>query len=235
MVRKALRERGIAIETIMGIFVTHDHADHVRSVGSLSEQFNIPVYTTESVHAGMQKCYCMTKKVAPSNRRILCKEEPVAIRDFRITPFEVPHDGTDNVGYSIQCGATNICFITDIGHITPTVREYVSRSHFLILEANYDEKMLAEGPYPPVLQARISGKYGHLSNREAGEFLAANFPPHLRGIWLCHLSKENNKPHLAYHAVASALAGIGKKVDEDVRLMALPRTSPTPIFELPFE
>ena len=232
MVRKILRERGIAIESIMGIFVTHDHADHVRSVGNLSEQFNIPVYATEMVHRGMQKCYCMTKKVSPANRRIIQKGESVSIRDFSVTPFEIPHDGTDNVGYSIQCGDVNFCFITDIGHITPTVCEYVSLSHYLILEANYDERMLAEGPYPPHLQARISGACGHLSNREAGEFLATHYPPQVRQIWLCHLSKENNKPHLAYHAVSAALESIGKKVDRDVRLMALPRTSPTQIFEI---
>lgn len=233
MVRKVLRERGIAIESIMGIFVTHDHADHVRSVGNLSEQFNIPVYATEKVHSGMERCYCMTKKVAAVNKRFIKKEEPVIIRDFRITPFEVPHDGTDNVGYSIECGGeTNFCFITDVGHITDIVRQYVAKAHYLILEANYDEQMLAEGPYPPLLQMRISGPKGHLSNRDAGRFLAEHWPPMLRQIWLCHLSKENNKPYLAYHTVADELKKIGKEIDRDVRLMALPRTSPTQIFEI---
>ncbi len=234
MVRKVLRERGISIESIMGIFVTHDHADHVRSVGNLSEQFNIPVYTTAQIHSGMERCYCMTKKVAASNKRMLVKDEPVAIRDFKITPFEVPHDGTDNVGYSIECGdEVNFCFITDIGHITDTVKYYVSKAQYLILEANYDEQMLAEGPYPPLLQMRINGPNGHLSNRAAGEFLANHFPPMLKQIWLCHLSKENNKPHLAYHTVADALRRVGKEVDRDVRLMALPRTSATQVFEIP--
>ena len=234
MVRKVLRERGISIEAIMGIFVTHDHADHVRSVGNLSEQFNIPVYTTSKIHSGMERCYCMTKKVAASNKRILVKDESTIIRDFKITPFEVPHDGTDNVGYSIECGdEVNFCFITDIGHITDTVKHYVAKAQYLILEANYDEQMLAEGPYPPLLQMRINGPNGHLSNHAAGEFLANHFPPMLKQIWLCHLSKENNKPHLAYHTVADALRRVGKEVDRDVRLMALPRTSPTQIFEIP--
>lgn len=230
-VKKVLRERGIALESILGIFVTHDHADHIRAVGNLSEGCNIPVFTTETIHKGMGKSYCMTKKVSPVNRRIIQKEETTILRDFHITPFEIPHDGTDNVGYSIQCGETNFCFITDIGHITNTVKHYVSKANYLILEANYDEQMLAEGPYPPLLQARIRGEKGHLSNREAGEFLAKHYPPQVRQIWLCHLSKENNKPHLAYHTVAQALEGIGKRIDQDVRLMALPRTSPTQIFE----
>lgn len=231
-IKKVLRERGIALETLMGIFVTHDHADHIRGVGNLSEGCKLPVYTTEEIHKGMTKSYCMTKKLSPVNRRIIQKGEETVIRDFRITAFEIPHDGTDNVGYSIQCDDVNFCFITDIGHITPTVCNYVLKSNYLILEANYDEQMLAEGPYPPVLQARISGEKGHLSNREAGKFISEHYPPCLRQIWLCHLSKENNKPHLAYHAVASALTSIGKIIDQDVRLMALPRTSPTQIFEI---
>ena len=224
-IKKVLRERGIALESILGIFVTHDHADHIRAVGNLSEGCNIPVFTTETIHKGMTKSYCMTKKVSPVNRRIIQKEETTILRDFSITPFEIPHDGTDNVGYSIRCGETNFCFITDIGHITDTVKHYVAK-------ANYDEQMLAEGPYPPLLQARIRGGNGHLSNREAGEFLANHYPPQVRQIWLCHLSKENNKPHLAYHTVAEALKSIGKTIDKDIRLMALPRTSPTQIFEI---
>lgn len=231
-IKKVLRERGIALETILGIFVTHDHADHIRAVGNLSEGCNIPVFTTEAIHKGMMKSYCMTKKVSPTNRRIILKEEETILRDLHITPFEIPHDGTDNVGYNIRCGGVNFCFITDIGHITDTVKRHVAKAHYLILEANYDEQMLANGPYPPLLQARIRGEKGHLSNRETGEFLANHYPPLLKQIWLCHLSKENNKPHLAYHTVANALAGIGKTIDQDVRLMALPRTSPTQIFEI---
>ena len=231
-IRKVLRERGIALETIRGLFITHDHADHIRSAGNLSEGCNIPVYTTEAIHQGMMKNYCMTKKVSPVNRRIIQKEEETTVGDFHITPFEVPHDGTDNVGYSIRCGGINFCFITDIGHITDTVKRYVANTHYLILEANYDEQMLAEGPYPPMLQARIKGGNGHLSNRGAGEFLANHYPPFVKQIWLCHLSKENNKPYLAYHTVADALKSIGKEVDKDVRLMALPRTSPTQVYEI---
>lgn len=231
-IKKVLRERGIALESILGVFVTHDHADHIRAVGNLSEGCNIPVYTTDTIHKGMQKSYCMTKKVSPVNRRIIQKGETTIVRDLHVTPFEIPHDGSDNVGYSIWCGNINFCFITDIGHITDTVRHYVAQSHYLILEANYDEQMLANSSYPIPLQMRISGDKGHLSNREAGQFLADNYPPHLSHVWLCHLSRENNRPELAYHTVASALENIGKSIGQDVRLMALPRTSPTIIFEL---
>lgn len=230
-VRKILRERGIAIESVLAVFVTHDHADHIRSVGNISGQFNIPVYTTSVIHEGIRRNYCATREVPPANRRYLVKGEPVQVRDFVITPFEIPHDGTDNVGYHIECDGTVFCFITDIGHITPTVCQYTSQAQYLIIEANYDEKMLMEGRYSYPLKMRIRGENGHLSNREAGEFLAAHYPAQLRHIWLCHLSKENNTHEKAQHAVEDALNAVGKRVGVDYQLTVLPRTSPSAIYE----
>jgi methionine--tRNA ligase beta chain len=76
-IKKVFKEYNLPFDSILAIFITHDHADHVRSVGNLSEQFNIPVYATEKVHSGMERCYCMTKKVAAVNKRFIKKEEPV--------------------------------------------------------------------------------------------------------------------------------------------------------------
>lgn len=231
-IRKALRERGIAMENIIGVFVTHDHADHIRAAGNISNEFNIPVYTTEAVHQGMYRNYCMTKKIPMPNRRYLNKGETFRLKDFEILPFEVPHDSTDNIGYSISIKGVNFCFITDIGSVTPEVLLHTEKVHYLIIEANYDEEMLANGPYPAVLKKRISNGTGHLSNRETGEFLKNHYPSNIRHIWLCHLSKENNRPELAYGTVCAALRSIGKEPGRDVGLMPLPRTSPTPIFEI---
>ena len=231
-IRKALRERGIALETIFGIFVTHDHADHIRAVGNLSEEYHIPVYTTKLIHDGMDRNFCMTKKVNPINRKYINKDECVEVFGFRVTPFEIPHDGTDNVGYSIDIMGHNFCFITDIGHITDNVIKYTSMAEYMVFEANYDEEMLANGPYPLPLQERIAGPNGHLSNKDAGRFLATHFPSRLRHVWLCHLSKENNKPHLAYYTVKNELELAGYNPTTDFQLSALPRTSPSEIFEL---
>lgn len=228
---KVLRERGIAIESILGILVTHDHADHIRSLGNISERYNVPIYTTEEIHAGIARSYCMTREISKTNKHFVQKETPLRLKEFEIIPFEIPHDGTDNVGYSIQHSGHRFCFITDIGHITDTVRRHVSQAQHLILEANYDETMLANGPYPAELKRRISGQKGHLSNREAAEFISTEYPEGLQHLWLCHLSRENNTPTLAYMTVKTALEAIGKRVGEDLMLCALQRTSPSETYE----
>ena len=142
----------------------------------------------------------------------------------------MPHDGTDNVGYCIETGDKTFAFLTDMGHITPTAASYIERADYLILEANYDDAMLQMGPYPPYLKARIAGPNGHMSNREAAQFIAEHFPPHLKVLWLCHLSKDNNHPELAYKTVELALREQGIVAGRDIQLCALKRTLPSELY-----
>jgi phosphoribosyl 1,2-cyclic phosphodiesterase len=228
-VKNGLKEAGLSFDSIMGVFVTHDHADHIKSLGTLGERYNIPIYATRETHVGINRNYCMTQKLV-SCMRYVEKEETHRLRDFRITPFEVPHDGNDNVGYLIECDEKVFCFITDLGHITDTVASYIARAHYLIIEANYDEEMLAHGPYPQYLKDRITGPNGHLSNKATAKFLAANLTEHLKYIWLCHLSRENNHPELAYKTVEWELRGVGIIPGKDLYLAALKRTTPSELF-----
>jgi phosphoribosyl 1,2-cyclic phosphodiesterase len=229
-IKSALKEVGLDFERIMGVFVTHDHADHIKSLGTLGEKYNIPIYATRATHVGINKNYCMTQKLV-SCMRYVEKEEVLRFRDFHITPFEVPHDGNDNVGYFIECDGKCFCFITDLGHITDTVASYITRAHYLVIEANYDEEMLAHGPYPQYLKDRITGPNGHLSNKATAKFLAGNLTEELRYIWLCHLSRENNHPELAYKTVEWELRGVGIIPGKDLYLAALKRTTPSELFE----
>lgn len=232
-IRKRLKDVGIEFESILGVFVTHDHADHIKSVGSLGEKYNIPIYATARVHEGINKNYCMTQKLTSNSVRLLEKEQPMQLRDFTIESFEVPHDGTDNVGYCISIDGKVFSFLTDLGKITPTAARYIARAHYLILEANYDVEMLRRGPYPPHLQERIAGPTGHLSNEDAATFLSENTPPQLKYVWLCHLSKDNNHPELAYKTVEWKLKEKGYRIgkDGDFCLCALKRTTPSELYE----
>ncbi|MBQ2970042.1 MAG: MBL fold metallo-hydrolase [Bacteroidaceae bacterium] len=229
-IKAALKDVGLDFERIMGVFVTHDHADHIKSLGTLGEKYNIPIYATRATHVGINKNYCMTQKLV-SCMRYVEKEEALRFRDFHITPFEVPHDGNDNVGYFIECDGKCFCFITDLGHITDTVASYITRAHYLVIEANYDEEMLVHGPYPQYLKERISGPNGHLSNKTTAKFLANNLTEDLKYIWLCHLSRENNHPELAYKTVEWELRGVGIIPGKDLYLAALKRTTPSELFE----
>ena len=177
-IKKTLRDINVAMESIRAVFVTHDHADHIKAVGHLGEKMNIPVYTTARIHTGINRSYCMTEKLH-SSVRYLEKEQPMELEDFHIESFEVPHDGTDNVGYCIEIDGKVFSFLTDLGEITPTAAKYIRKANYLILEANYDDEMLKMGSYPQYLKERISSNTGHMSNLATAEFLAENFTEHL--------------------------------------------------------
>ena len=228
-IKKILKDYNIAFENIIGVFITHDHADHIKSAGFLGEKYNIPVYSTEEIHAGMNRSYGMTQKIYQS-KRIVCKEQSTELRDFKITPFEVPHDGTDNVGYFIEFGNIRFAFATDLGHITPTVKKYMSQANYLIIEANYDIEMLNYGSYPYHLKQRILSPVGHLSNKESADFIADIYHPDMRYVFLCHLSRDNNHPELAFKTVEYRLLQDDIHVGKDIEIVALKRNHPSDIY-----
>lgn len=229
-IKKALRDINVTMETIRAVFITHDHADHIKAVGHLGEKLHIPVYATARIHEGINKSYCMIEKLH-SSVRCLEKEEPMQLEDFKITSFEVPHDGTDNVGYCFEIDGKTFSFLTDLGEITSTAARYICRANYLILEANYDEEMLRMGHYPQYLKERISSSTGHMCNTDTADFLAENISEHLHYIWLCHLSKDNNHPELAYKTVEWKLKSKGILVGKDVQLLALKRSTPSELYE----
>lgn len=229
-IKKELKEINVSLNNVCAVFITHDHADHIKAVGHLGEKYNIPVYSTKEIHEGINKSYCMTEKLSTSVHYIN-KDEPMKIDEFKISAFEVPHDGTDNVGYCIEIGDKIFSFLTDLGHITETAAHYICKANYLILEANYDLEMLRMGPYPKYLKERISGPNGHMSNTDTAEFLAENINENLKYIWLCHLSKDNNHPELAYKTVEWKLKSKGVIVGKDVQLIALKRSSPSDFYE----
>jgi len=229
-IKKYLREYGIAVETIIAILVTHDHADHIRSISYFGAKMHIPVYTTRAIHEGIERSkYCEQKLFG--SRRDIEKEKPFVIRDFRITAFDVPHDSVENVGYQIVVKGKTIVLITDVGKITECVARYASTANHLIIEANYDEYMLQTGRYPYLLKQRIVSGTGHLSNRLTGELLVDVYHGDLDEIWLCHLSKDNNHPDIAYKTIENKLCEKGVIVGQHVVLKTLQRGKPSAIRE----
>ena len=228
-IKKTLKEHAIDLSRIMAVLVTHDHTDHIKTVGCLGEKYNIPVYATEAVHTGIARSRYVEESLTAS-KRIISKEEPFIIRDFEITAFEVPHDGSDNVGYHIIFGNHKFTLATDVGRITPTIERYMRISNHLVIEANYDAEMLQSGSYPQFLKERIKSPTGHLSNKEAADFLCSIFDLCHRNIWLCHLSRDNNHPELAYKTVEFALRQYGIVTGKDVNLTALKRTTPSEMY-----
>ena len=230
--KKDCREYGFSLSQVHHVLITHDHADHIKSVGSFSNDYHIPVYATRDVHIGINRNYCITQKIPSELAHVINKGETIQIGDFQVTPFGVPHDSSDNVGYFIEAEGTNFCIMTDVGRVTDEMKEYIRRARHLVIEANHDEEMVMSGPYPQFLKTRILSDTGHLSNRNCGLALVENMTENLRNVWLCHLSEENNHPELARKTVESVLRDFGIIAGVDFNLEVLKRNSPSGIFEL---
>ena len=169
--KKNFRDYGLSFSQVHHVLVTHDHADHIKSVGSFSKDQHVPVYTTKVVHEGITKNYCVQQKVPSDYVNYVEKGTSFTIGDFKITPFGVPHDSSDNVGYMVEAEGTAFCVITDAGYVTDEMKEYISKADYLVIEANHDVEMVKNGPYPAFLKERILSHTGHLSNVECGEAL----------------------------------------------------------------
>lgn len=223
---------GLSLASIHHIIITHDHADHISSVGSLSTKFHLPVYTTAKVHEGIFRNWHVKQKIESKNIRYIEKNQTSQIGEFAVTPFNVPHDSTDNVGYMIEAEGVVFTLITDCGHITDEMKPIIHKTNYLVIEANHDLQMLDNGPYPVFLRNRIKSENGHLSNDSCGEALAECLSPELRHVWLCHLSEKNNTPDNALRTVSGILKAKGIKVGGELKVDVLNRKQPTGIFEL---
>lgn len=231
--KKHLADFGIRIQDdVKQILVTHDHADHIKAVGVLSTEYSLPVYAINEVHKGIERNYCVHKKVPAAMAKVIEKDIRIKIGEFYVTLFDVPHDSAGNVGYRIEAGGVVFCLMTDVGHITSGMQKYIGEANYLVLEANYDEAMLRDGNYPQHLKQRIASQTGHLSNRECGEALANYATPELKHVWLCHLSEENNHPVLAMKTVEDVLGSYGIIVGKDLNVEVLKRRSPSQIYTL---
>lgn len=223
--KKDLQRDNIAVEEIDAILVTHDHNDHIRSLGSWCKRLKKPVWTTGRLHDALTCNYMVHPWISDCRRKLSDSgwSEPVP-GHIRVRWFEVPHDATQTVGYAIDMDGYMFVIMTDVGAITDEALEMARQARTLVIEANYDYDMLVHGPYPKALQDRICGGRGHLSNDDCAAAIRAARHEGLDNIFLCHLSEHNNTPDLAVGACREA-AGTS-------RLTALPRQTPSQITNL---
>lgn len=200
---------------VKAIFVTHEHSDHILSVGSIARKLSIPVYATKDTWRAMYKSIGKLEKdfikpVEPG--------EEIQIEDICITAFKIPHDAADPVGYKFESGGRKFAIATDIGEMNENIFLAISGCSCVLLESNHDVDMLLKGNYPYNLKQRIRGKCGHLSNEEAAITCSRLVSVGTRKILLGHLSEENNRPEIAFQAAKDCILKCGVKVPEDVFL-----------------
>ncbi len=232
ILKKHFKDRQLPLQHIKNIIVTHDHADHIKAVGTMSEELQIPVYATEKVHKGIDSNYVVRGKVPQEQRHILQKNINIQINEFNITPFSVPHDSQDCVGFRIEHQGCVFVLMTDVGYVTDEMKTFINEANYLVIEANHDKEMLRTGPYPQFLKARVSSQIGHLDNHACAQAIAENATQKLKHVWLCHLSEENNHPELARKTIEAVLRSFGIIVGKDLQLEVLKRKTPSMIYDL---
>lgn len=141
---------------------------------------------------------------------------PFEVGDISVTPYTIPHDAADPVGFVLQAEGIRIAIATDLGYIPPNVRMHLQRADLLMIESNHDLEMLRDGPYPWAVKQRVLSRVGHLSNNAVGDYLADEYDGGARFVILAHISESNNLPELALHSAERALNGrmslLGNKV-----------------------
>lgn len=196
------------------VLVTHSHGDHVCGLGTLLKKRNVPVYAN-AMTAEATAC-----EFGIDEGAFLCFEngQTFEIGPFAVSPFSIPHDTSDPVGFLVSAAEETYFHGTDIGTPLDSIGLKLAEADIATLESNHDSVLLRQSGRHPSLIQRIAGPRGHLSNDQACELVRRFASPRLRRLALAHLSQDCNVPHLAEEAMRATLREMGRS---DVELKVL--------------
>ena len=210
-IEEGLNNINIDPSSLDGILVTHEHSDHIKSLGSLSKKFDLPVFANQETFDAMPK---QVEKISDKNIKKFNVNEKFCINDIEINPFSIHHDAANPCGFNFLNNDKKISIATDIGHMDNDILKKLEGSSFILLESNYDPEVLKYTKYPFLLKQRIAGPNGHLSNNMAGKVINYLLNNGLNTAMLGHLSKESNFPALAYQTVADEIISSGTDISK---------------------
>ncbi len=222
-----LNEIGVEPSSLKGIFITHEHTDHINGLNVFAKKHKIPIYASTGTLAALKG-----KNVITGEHIDIAIGEQITVADMNIKALKTSHDCADGRGYIITgCdGTTKIAVVTDTGYIPPEILNEVTGSKLVYIESNHDVNMLKNGPYPFTLQKRILSNEGHLSNDACADALCSIVNKGSTHFILAHLSRENNTPELAYNTSICALRNMGALENRDFILkIAEPENTTKPI------
>ncbi|MBV9180579.1 MAG: MBL fold metallo-hydrolase [Acidobacteria bacterium] len=204
---KRLRSQNLDPQSISAILITHEHADHVHGLNTLVKKWKGPVYMTGATYQAWSRALrdelgevAKLKKI-----EVFSAGRSFQIADITVTPFTIPHDAVDPVGFTFCAEGAKVAIATDLGYMPASVCDHLRNSDVLVIESNHDIEMLRVGPYPWSVKQRVMSRVGHLSNDSLARFFAKDYDGGASFIVLAHLSEQNNHPELAWRAAEKAL------------------------------
>ncbi len=217
-----------------GIVISHEHSDHIGSLAQVLGQWRTTVYLTEATHyevkrmlpESLQKRLDHVEHIRPGYRFM--------VGDIEVTPFSIPHDAADPVGFAFRACGAKVAIVTDLGYLPELVKYHLRECDCLMLESNHDLDMLKVGPYPWHVKQRVMSRTGHLSNHTVSEYLADAecFDGRARYLVLAHLSENNNNPDVARISAEEALRRRAGSAVFSGELIIASQHAPLPTFVL---
>ncbi|MFT4297680.1 MAG: MBL fold metallo-hydrolase [Candidatus Woesearchaeota archaeon] len=218
-----MEQMKLKLSRIGGVFITHEHSDHIRGLETLAKRFEVPIYLTEGT---------LKAKMLKLNDRlinIVRDGSKIGIGNIKVNAFSKSHDAAEPCSYMLHSGKFNVSVMTDIGKVCSNVVDNIKNSDVAFLESNYDENMLMNGRYPYFLKNRITGERGHISNYQAALAVMQHATKRLKHVFLSHLSGNNNTPELALNTFNSI---IKERRDFKINAILSSRDSHSQIVEL---
>ena len=207
-----LQELQIDPTCLQGIFLTHEHNDHVSGVRVFASKYHIPVFGTQGTMVALEQQGQLTEKFDA----YILDQPALSLGEFTVNRFSTSHDTADSCGYRVELAdGTRFGVCTDLGFVSQEVQRSLTGCHGVVLESNHDLTMLKTGPYPTHLKERVAGRRGHLSNDACAELLPTLVQGGTTRIVLAHLSQENNLPLLARRTALGALKAAGMEENKD--------------------
>lgn len=215
----ALESISVSPETIHGIFITHEHTDHIGALRVFASRYHIPVYSTKGTLGAMDKSGHLKGDFSAE----VINSDGVEINGMFVKSFRTSHDSAESCGYTVLLpDETKISVCTDTGIITQDIIDNVTGSDLILLESNHDKKMLNDGPYPYYLKQRILSNQGHLSNEACAEAACHFVNTGTTRLILGHLSRDNNTASAALAETSLALGRMGAVEGIDYMLSVAP-------------
>ncbi|MBR2713125.1 MAG: MBL fold metallo-hydrolase [Bacilli bacterium] len=197
-VENELEKLGIKASEIDALLITHIHDDHIKGLKTFIKKYNPVIYVTN-------KLLGLLEEIVGKFRYELYEDKTAIIKDLNINIIKTSHDAGESVGFVIKNKNKSMVYITDTGYINSKYFDILSNRTLYILESNHDVKMLREGPYPYFLQQRVIGDKGHLSNRQASDYLCKFIGKETKKVVFAHISEKNNTEEKVLESFNEAL------------------------------